>query len=110
MRLLWILIERLSYEPKSLWRAKYLADSPPINKLTKAEPNHMLEWYGWDTQATVLAGVYDKLDVILDAIIKHGAKNARIKLSNPYPRPGTNSRHVATSTDDLFNFFGVSSM
>lgn len=106
MRLLWILINRLSYEPKSLWRAKALAESPAVGLQQTQERDHVIEWFGWDTQASILASVYDKLDIILDAVMKHGMKHKRIKLDNPYPRPGSSRQYVARSTDDLFNFFG----
>lgn len=108
MRLLWVLINRLSYEAKSLWRAKTLAETPRV-KGTKQERDYTSEWFGWDSTSNILASVYDKLDVLLDAVVKHGSKK-QIKLSNPYQRPGSVDRRIANSLDDVLNFFGTDAM
>lgn len=77
-------MDRLAYEPRSLWRAKQLAQNPPNDSDID---NPVAQWFGWGKTESLLADIFDGLALNTDVTAKYGSKK-RPKLSNPYPRPG----------------------
>jgi hypothetical protein len=104
-RLVEILLARLSYEPKSLWRAKLLTELPDDGSEV-GDPDPVVAWFGWGRVEQMVADVYDQLSLNTDVTLKHGTK-MRPKVYSPYPRPDV--RRKAVSFDAIEQFFaGIS--
>lgn len=75
-------IQRLIYEPKSVWRAKQLGGP---------ELKDHIRYFGWDANSDILADVFDAINaqtrqaVLANTDPKHQDKVPEIP---PYPRPG----------------------
>lgn len=75
-------INRLVYEPKSVWRAKQMGGS---------ELKDHIQYYGWDANSSILADMFDAINqqtrhqIIANTDEKHRDKVPEI---DPYPRPG----------------------
>lgn len=75
-------IQRLVYEPKSVWRAKQLGGP---------ELKDHINYYGWDANSAILADLYDALNVNTRTMIAQNTpaeKQGSIPEITPYPRPG----------------------
>lgn len=75
------LLERLAYEPTSLWRAKQMGGA---------------EWFGWGAPEMQRADMVDRLSMVAKAQGKAG----RLSPSERYPRPVQSERKRVVSTRD----------
>lgn len=73
------LIERLGFEPKSIWRAKAFGGS---------ELKDYQKYFGWDSNSYVLADLIDAVNINTLTLV---ASNSDGKAPDfePYPRPGS---------------------
>lgn len=76
------LLERLAYEPFSLWRAKRLSDDA--------------RWFGWGLVNQQLADLVDRASITA----KTAGKGATLKDSERSPRPGDEDQKRVVSTRD----------
>lgn len=76
IRLVEALLERLNYEPNSLWRANQLGGP---------------EWFGWGTAERMMADLIDRASMSAKA-------GGKIKPSEVYPRPDPASKTRVVST------------
>lgn len=82
VRLVMRLLERLAFEPCSLWRAKRLSDDG--------------RWFGWGLANQQLADLVDRGTMTA----KTAGKGAKLKDSERAPRPGDQAEKRVVSTRD----------
>lgn len=86
------LIDRLSFEPKSIWRAKYFGGS---------ELKDYGKFYDWNATTYVMADVVDAINHNSAMIASvFGSEAPEVQ---PYPRPG-NEPEAAPPTESLADF------
>lgn len=82
VRLVASLLERLSHEPFSLWRAKHLGDDG--------------RWFGWGLANQQLADLIDRATMTA----KTAGKGAKLSAREFAPRPDGSSKKKVISTRD----------
>lgn len=86
MQLAASLIQRLKYEPRSVWRAKQLG-GPELK-------DHM-RFIGWDASTDVLADIYDAINANTRTIMAIVSEDeSKIPDIPHYPRPGDDTPEV----------------
>ena len=74
------LIQRLMYEPKSVWRAKQLGGP---------ELKDHIRYFGWDANSDILADVFDAINGNTRTIMSIVSQDqSKVPDLEPYPRPG----------------------
>jgi len=87
------LLDRLSDEPKSIWRAKQLG-GPELKDYTK--------WIGWDANTYLLADLYDAIQQNSALLIAVNSDKHEVPEIPPYPRPS--DKPVEKPTQSLDDF------
>jgi len=73
-------IQRLIYEPKSVWRAKQLGGP---------ELKDHIRYFGWDANSDILADVFDAINGNTRTIMSIVSQDqSKVPDIDPYPRPG----------------------
>lgn len=87
------LLDRLSYEPKSLWRAKAFGGS---------ELDKYSAYLGWDPTTYVIADLIDAVNINTLTVIAANSDGKSQPDFEPYPRPGVGKETKPTETLDSF--------
>lgn len=73
------LINRLSFEPMSIWRAKEFG-GPELESYSR--------YIGWDANSYILADVVDAVNSNTSSFIAANSSGNNVPELKPYPRPG----------------------
>lgn len=95
-------LDRLAYEPKSIWRAKQLG-GPELEDYTP--------YIGWDLTHSMLADLNDQVQFLINMTQAINSENHQMAEIDPYPRPNLKKiKKPSQSLDDfaanLINIIG----
>lgn len=97
------LIDRLAFEPRSIWRARQIESVPAKS----ASTDTALPFFAWDETSNALALIADELQALRNQVAAMGSGKRPRKIT-PYPRPTKRKKHTPKSLDqvnwDFFNF------
>lgn len=87
------LLDRLLYEPKSIWRAKQLGGS---------ELENYAPYIGWDTTHAMIADLSDQIQMLTNYYQAVNSENHQVAQLEPYPRPNLKKlKKPSQSLDDF---------
>lgn len=88
-------LDRLCYEPRSVWRAKQLGGS---------ELKDYAPYIGWDQTHTMLADLSDQVQYLTKLYLGANSESRKVEEVDPYPRP--NLKKIEKPSASLDNFVG----
>lgn len=89
------LLDRLTYEPRSIWRAKQLGGS---------ELEDYAPYIGWELTHTMMADLSDQIQLLTNVYRAVNSENRKVAELEPYPRPST--KKIEKPSASLDNFAG----
>lgn len=89
------LLDRLTYEPRSIWRAKQLGGP---------ELQDYAPYIGWDQTHAMMADLSDQIQLLTNAYQAVNSENHKMAELDPYPRPQT--KKIKKPSESLDNFAG----
>ena len=93
VRRAFIYLDRLCYEPRSVWRAKQLGGP---------ELEDYAPYIGWDSTHSMLADLSDQIQFLTNAYQAVNTESHKMMDLDPYPRPNLKKiKKPSTSLDDF---------
>lgn len=92
----WSYLDRLVYEPMSVWRAKQMGGP---------ELKDYIKFIGWDAKAYILADIADAIQMDMNVTLAANSKDHKLPELQPYPRPS--DKKVEKPSAKLEDFAGT---